>query len=88
MYIWRRKYANSIPCFRLQILSLFSWPQVATEIDKSGHCDRNYDDERREEIKEELDCKFIRINLNEEIFNKCKAINEIYRYIIKSTTKF
>ena len=52
--------------------------KLAIEVDEFGHGDRNnYDDERREEIKEELDCKFIRINPDEENFSKFKAINNI-----------
>ena len=61
--------------------------KLAIEVDEFVHCDRNNDDERREEIEEELDCKFIQINLDEENFNNSKAINEIHRHIAKSTKK-
>ena len=43
--------------------------KLAIKVNELGHCDRNNDDERRQQI-EELDCKFIRINPDEENFNK------------------
>ena len=38
-------------------------------------------------LEKELDCKFIRIDPDEEDFNIFKAINEIHRDIKKSTKK-
>ena len=60
----------------------------AIEDNEFGHNDRDNDDERKEGIEEELNCKFIRINSDEGNFNeKKKAINEIERHIIKSSKK-
>ena len=61
--------------------------KLAIKVNELGHCDRNNDGERRQQIEEELDCKFIRINPDEENFNKSKGINKIYRHIIRSTKK-
>ena len=41
-FIWRRRYANSVQCLRLQNWSLFSWLQ---EVVESGHNYRNIDQE-------------------------------------------
>ena len=61
--------------------------KLTVEIDEKGHKDRNINDEiqRQEALEKELGCKFIRINPDEENFNISKAINEINRYIKKST---
>ena len=42
---------------------------------------------RQKVIEKELGCKFIRINPDEENFNKRKAINEIHRHIKISNKK-
>ena len=61
---------------------------LAIEVNEFDHCDRNNnDDKKREEKEEELDCKFIRIDPNEECFNKFKGIKEINRHIKKSSKK-
>ena len=46
--------------------------KLAIEIDEFGHCDRTNENERKEEIEEELNCKFIRIDPDEENFNEKK----------------
>ena len=61
--------------------------KLAIKDNELGHCDRNNDRERRQQIEEERDCKFIIINPDKESFNKSKAINKIYRHIIRSTKK-
>ena len=45
--------------------------KLAVEIDEKTHLDRNEveDKKREKEIKEELDCEFIRINPSKECFN-------------------
>ena len=50
---------------------------------------RNNDNEiqRQKPIEKELGCKFIRINPDESNFNIFKAINEIHKYIKKSSRK-
>ena len=57
--VWRRKYANSIQCFRLQSWSLFSWI-----VDELGHTDRNNNSEieRQKKLEREHNCVFIRIS--------------------------
>ena len=42
---------------------------------------------KTKEIKQELDCKFIRIDPDEEYFDVFRAINEIFRHIKQSTKK-
>ena len=42
---------------------------------------------KTKEIKQELDCKFIRIDPDEEYFDIFRAINEIFRHIKQSTKK-
>ena len=63
--------------------------KLATDIDEKGHKDRNIDQEikRQKAIEKEIDCKFIRINPDEEDFNIFKAINEIHRHIKESIKK-
>ena len=50
--------------------------KLAIEVDEFDHCDRNGDKERKEVIEKELDCKFIRINPDEENFDVFKAIKK------------
>ena len=60
--------------------------KLAVEVDEKGHKDRYIKNEieRQEEIKEKLNCVFLRINPDEQNFNIFKVINEIYRQIKKS----
>ena len=63
--------------------------KLARDVDEKGHKDRNIDQEikRQKAIEKEIDCKFIRINPDEENFNIFKAINEIHRHIKESIKK-
>ena len=62
---------------------------MAVETDEKTHLDRNEDkDKKREkEIKEELDCEFIRINPSKECFNINTELGKIHNHIIESTKK-
>ena len=44
--------------------------KVAIEIDENGHSDKNIDYEIKKAIEQELDCKFIRIDADKEIYSK------------------
>ena len=59
------------------------------EIDEYNHEDRDIgcEIERQKAIEKELGCNCIRINLDEEIFNVFKAINEMLRHIRESNKK-
>ena len=61
--------------------------RLAVEVDEKGHKDRNSDHEtkRKEEIKNERNCKFIRINPDKENFNISRAKKKIFRHIKKLT---
>ena len=63
--------------------------KLVTEINENEHINRNIDYEikRRKEIKQELDCKFIKIDPDKEDFSVFKTINEIFRHIKQSTKK-
>ena len=63
--------------------------KLAVEIDEKAHLDRNEDqDKKREkEIKEELDCEFIRINPSKECFNINIEFGRIHNHIIESSKK-
>ena len=55
----------------------------AVEIYEIGHLDRdeNKEKERKNKIKEALECEFIRINPDKEKFNIFVEIGEIYDII-------
>ena len=57
--------------------------KLAVEIDENGHSDRNIDRKikRQRVIEQELGCKFIRIDPDEEDFDIFRAINEVFRQI-------
>ena len=61
--------------------------KLAIEIDESGHCTRNIEDEieRQEKIEQKLDFKFIRIDPSRENFNIVGKFCRIKEHIIKST---
>ena len=63
--------------------------KLAAEVDEKGHKDRSdeYETQRQEAIDTELDCKFIRINPDEENFNIFKARNKIFRHIKEENKK-
>ena len=54
--------------------------------EKGRHKDKNEDYEKQREdlIKKELNCSFIRINPDEENFKISKVNNKIFRHIKKS----
>ena len=58
---------------------------MAVEVDEKGHKDRNSEHEtkRQKEIENELNCKFKRINPDEENFKTFRAQNKIFRHIKK-----
>ena len=60
--------------------------KLAIEIDEKGQKDRNinHEIERQKALKKKLNCKFIRINSDEENFNINKTNNEIFRHITES----
>ena len=57
--------------------------KLAVEIDENGLSDRNIDRKikRQRVIEQELGCKFIRIDPDEEDFDIFRAINEVFRQI-------
>ena len=63
--------------------------KLAIEIDEKEHRVKNIDYEikRQKVIEQELDCKFIRIDLDKEDFDIFKIVNEIFRHIKQSTKK-
>ena len=61
--------------------------KLEIEIYEFGYCDRDieYEKEREERLKEELNCVLIRTNPHKENTNCFKAISDIPRHINKST---
>ena len=61
--------------------------KLAIEVGELGHNDRNIDHEiqRQRALERELDCVFIRIDLDAVDFNINKEINKIHRHINKSS---
>ena len=57
--------------------------KTSKEIDENRHSNRNidYKIKRQKAIQQELDYKFIKIDLDKENFDVFKAINEIFRHI-------
>ena len=62
---------------------------LAIEIDENAHSDRSIDHEikRQEGKKQELGCKFIRIDPDKEDFDIFRSIHETFRQIKQSTNK-
>ena len=62
--------------------------KLAIEVDELGHADRNLSDEieRRKALEKELDCVFIRINLDGKNFNIFKEIKK-YTDTLKNQLK-
>ena len=60
--------------------------KLAIEIDELGHNDRNtdYETKREREIKNELNCVFIRTNPDAANFNINELNNQIFKHIIQS----
>ena len=63
--------------------------KLAIEVDELGHANRNLSDEieRKKERQKELNCVFIRINLDEKNVNIHREINKIKRHIKKREMK-
>ena len=63
--------------------------KLAIKVDEYGHNDRNIDFEIKTQkaIEKERGCQFIRINPDKQNFSIFEAINEIHRYIEKSTKR-
>ena len=63
--------------------------KLAIEIDELGHNDRNtdYETKREREIKNELNCVFIRTNPDAANFNINELNNQIFKHIIQSKGK-
>ena len=63
--------------------------KLAIETDENGYIDRitDYEIKRQKTIEQELGCKFLRIDTDEEDFNLFRSISEIFRHIKQSTKK-
>ena len=63
--------------------------KLAIEVDQYGHKDRNinYEIKSQKAIVKELDCEFIRINLDAEKYDEYAEFGKIYNHIIESTTE-
>ena len=57
--------------------------KLAIEVDENEHSDRNIGHEikRQKAIKQELGCKFIRIDRDKKDFGIFRAISKIFRHI-------
>ena len=57
--------------------------KLTNEVDELGHTNRNINNEieRKKTLEKELNCVFIRINLDEKDFNIFNEINKIHRHI-------
>ena len=64
--------------------------KLAIEVDELRHTNRNINNEieRQKALEKELNCVFIRINLDKKNFNIFKEINKTHRHIKKSFKKF
>ena len=60
--------------------------RLAIEIDEKGRKDRNikHEIQRQKALERKLNCKFIRINSDENFFDTYKANNEIFKHIKES----
>ena len=63
--------------------------KLAVEVDEKAHLERNEDEDRKreKEIKEELDCQFMRIKPSKERFNINVELGKIHNHVIESTIK-
>ena len=63
--------------------------KLAIETDENGYIDTitDYEIKRQKTIEQELGCKFLRIDTDEEDFNIFRTISEIFRHIKQSTKK-
>ena len=60
--------------------------KLAIEVDELGHNDRNtyYEIKRERQIEKELNCVFIRANLDAADFNINKLNDQIFKHIIQT----
>ena len=65
----------------------FTEQRLATKIYEKRHTDRleNEENKRKKLIKNELGCKFVRINPDAEDYDNCVEIGKIQNHIIEST---
>ena len=84
-------FSNEIISLQHSVLSYeidiyFVEHKLAIDIDKLGNTDRDisFEKMRENEIKEKLDCKFIRINPDKEKLNVLIEISKIQNHIINS----
>ena len=63
--------------------------KLAIEVDELGHNDINieYEIQRQQALKRELNCVFIRINPDAVDFNTFREINKIHRHIKNASKK-
>ena len=75
----------------LNYLIDFYFPKykVAIEVDKLGHKDRDQtkENKRQKDLKEYLDCKFIRINIDEKNCDINDGFKKLYHSSMGSTRK-
>ena len=71
--------------FRIDLY--FTKYKIAVECDEHNHSDRDpeYEVNRENTLKSELNCKFVRYNPNAIDFNIGKVINQIYKIIVNTT---
>ena len=67
----------------------FSEHELVVEIDEKGHTDRNQIEENKRQIKmkERLNCKFYRINLDVECFDIFLEISKIQIKLLNQMKK-
>ena len=80
-------FKHSILGYRID--AYFLKHKLADEVDEQGYQDRDieYEAERQEIIKNELNCKFVRIIPAKENFNIFDEICRIHHHIVKSSEK-
>ena len=74
------------PVLSYRIDLYFYEHKSATEIDELGHNDRNtdYETKRERELKNEINCVFIRTNPDAADFGINELNNQIFKHIIQS----
>ena len=75
----------------LNYLTDYYFPKrkLAIEVDELGHKDRDQtkENKRQKDLKEYLDCIFIRTNPDEKDFRAYDELGEVYTFIDKSKEK-
>ena len=77
----------SVLCYKIDLF--FNKCVLAIEVDEIWHSNRNeiYETQRQKATEEELNCKFIRINLDEQNFSISRAKKKIFRHIKEANEK-